>query len=209
MSLMASDSGGGDFKPAPAGVHTGRCYRVIDLGTQSEIYRATGEKKVARKVLIGWELTNEDADGQPVLHDDGKPFVIASRYTLSLHKKAKLRADLEAWRGRQFTDEELRGFDLQKLVGAYCLINVTHSTNNGKVYANVASLTPLPGKMPKPEPVNANQFFNVHEPDMQMFETFSNGIKDKIRACAEWQKGGPVASADGPSNGDDDDNIPF
>lgn len=209
MSLMASDSGGGDFKPAPAGVHTGRCYRVIDLGTQTEIYKQTGEKKVARKVLIGWELFNEDADGNPVLNDDGKPFVIVGRYTLSLHKKAKLRADLAAWRGRAFTDEELRGFDVQKLLGAYCLVNVTHNASNGKVYANVASLTPLPGKLPKPAPVNENQFFNVNEPDMDVFEKLSNGLKDKIKQSAEWQKSGPVASDSGPANGDDDDNIPF
>lgn len=209
MSLMASDSGGGDFKPVPAGVYTGRCYRVIDQGTQTEIYKVTGEKKIARKVLIGWELHNEDADGQPILNDDGKPYMIATRYTLSLHKKAKLRADLEAWRGRAFTDDELRGFDVQRLLGAYCLVNVTHSGKDGKVYANVSSLTPLPGKLPKPEPVNANQFFNVNEPDMAMFETFSNGIKDKIKACAEWQKGGPVANDSGPANGDDDGDIPF
>lgn len=210
MSLMASDSGGGDFKPAPASVYTGRCYRVIDHGTQTEVYRATGEKKIARKVLIGWELFGEDADGQPILNDDGKPFIIGQRYTLSLHKKAKLRADLEAWRGRPFTDEELRGFDVQKLLGAYCLVNVTHSTSNGKTYANVASLTPLPRQMARPEPVNDNQFFNVNEPDMAMFEKFSNGIKDKIKSCAEWQKGGPVASDDGPANGGgDDEDIPF
>ena len=210
MGLMASDSGGGDFKPVPAGVYTGRCYRVIDMGTQTEIYRATGEKKTARKVLIGWEVFGEDSDGMPIQNDDGRPFIIGQRYTLSLHKKAKLRADLEAWRGRQFTDDELRGFDVQKLLGAYCLVNVTHSGKDGKVYANVSSLTPLPRQMPKPDGVNPLQFFNVNEPDMTMFETFSNGIKDKIKACAEWQKGGPVADENGPANGvDEDETIPF
>jgi hypothetical protein len=95
------------------------------------------------------------------------------------------------------------------LLGAYCLVNVTHSGKDGKVYANVSSLTPLPRQMPKPEGVNPLQFFNVNEPDMTMFETFSNGIKDKIKTCAEWQKGGPVADENGPSNGDDDGDIPF
>ena len=81
---------GGNFEPAPAGTHVAICYRVIDLGTQESVYN--GEKKSARKVLISWELPNEEKA-------DGKPFVISATYTWSMHEKSTLRKTLEAWRG--------------------------------------------------------------------------------------------------------------
>ncbi len=34
MGFLASDSGGGDFKRVPPGAYIGRCFSLIDLGTQ-------------------------------------------------------------------------------------------------------------------------------------------------------------------------------
>ena len=34
MAFIASDSGGGNFKRVPAGAFIGRCYRMINIGTQ-------------------------------------------------------------------------------------------------------------------------------------------------------------------------------
>ena len=61
---------------------------------------------------------------------DGKPFLISRRYSLSLHEKSSLRRDLESWRGRAFTQEELRGFDLEVLIGVGCLVSVVHEQRN-------------------------------------------------------------------------------
>jgi len=35
MGFIAKDSGGGDFKRVPPGVYIGRCFSMIDLGTQT------------------------------------------------------------------------------------------------------------------------------------------------------------------------------
>ena len=110
MGLMAKDSGGGDYTPPPQGTHPAVCCAVIDLGTQhSELY-----DKWQQKVLLGWEL---DADPP---RDDGAPHTAWRRFTLSLHQKAGLRAVLEAWRGKNFTGEELAGFDLATVAGKGC-----------------------------------------------------------------------------------------
>ena len=45
MGLIAKKSGGGDFTPVPPGMHLARCYRVIDLGTQSGTYLGVVTKK--------------------------------------------------------------------------------------------------------------------------------------------------------------------
>jgi hypothetical protein len=96
----------------------------------------------------------------------------------------------EAWRGRAFTEDELAGFDLKHLLGVYALINVTHSSKGDKTYSNVAGLSPLPKQMRehRPPPVNENQFFDVTEPDMALFETFSDSLKGTINSCEEWTK---------------------
>ena len=211
MGLIVSASQQSQYKLTPPGNHVGRCYRVIDLGTQ--ITEWQGKKRVSRKVLISWELFGEDEDGNRLQMEDGRPMSISKRYTMSLSEKANLRADLKAWRGRDFTDDELQGFDMAKLLGVYCLVNVTHTQRDGKVYANVDGLTPLPKTMRdhKPIPVNENQFFDVTKPDMELFETFSDGLKTTIKACQEWN---PATPSKVPSKGEEgtaglDDDIPW
>lgn len=191
MGFIAKDSGdGGNFKRVPSGVHIGRCYSLIDLGTQL----SSGQygEKMQHKIRIGWELFGEDDQGQPLtVNIDGKemPLTISKNYTVSLHEKANLRKELAAWRGRDFTDEEAKAFDVSKLVGAYCMVNVTTSESNGKTYSNVAGLTPLPAalKNSKPAPVHENVMFDLDDPDMKVFATFHEKLQETIRRSPEWQ----------------------
>ena len=211
MGFIAADSGGGNFKRVPSGVHIGRCYSLIDLGTQTSNGQF-GEKHQHR-IRVAWELFGEEDDGTPLTVDvDGTmmPMTISKSYTVSLHEKASLRKDLAAWRGRDFTDEEARGFDVRKLVGAYCMVNVTTSETNGKTYSNVAGLTPLPSalKQAKPDPVHKNVIFDLDEPDMNVFATFHEKLQEVIKSSPEWRKkrGHDDASM---SNETIDDDIPW
>ena len=191
MGFIASDSGnGGNFKRVPPGVYIGRCYSIIDLGTQTSNGQY-GEKH-QHKIRVAWELFGEDENGQPLTIDvDGKemPMTISKSYTVSLHEKAGLRKDLSAWRGRDFTDEEAKAFDVSKLIGAYCMVNVTTSENNGKTYSNVGGLTPLPSalKNAKPAPVHGHVLFNLDEPNMAVFATFHEKLQEVIKSSPEWE----------------------
>ena len=185
MGFIARDSGGSDFKRVPPGVHIGRCIGIIDLGTQEVEWQ--GDKKLQHKLMLKWELFGEDENGEPLTIDqDGKqmPLTISKRYTMSLSDKSRLRADLAAWRGRDFTDEELHSFDVSKLAGAYCMVNVTSSETNGKTYSNVANLTPLPAalKNAKPKGVHDIQLFDVDSPDMKVYATFYEKLRETIES---------------------------
>lgn len=190
MGFTAKDNGGGDFKRVPPGVHVGRCYKLVDLGTQEVTWE--GETKLQHKITIYWELHGEEQDGTPLLTDAGEPLTIFSTYTNSIGKKAKLRADLESWRGKPFTDDELKGFDITKLINAYCLVNVVQTTKDGKTYSNVQSLTPLPSAMAKSKPpaVLPNIIFNLDEFDEDVFDTFHDKLKEKINNSMERRGGG-------------------
>lgn len=140
MAIIAKDSGGGEFIPAPAGVHQAVCVDVIDMGLIVEQFPGKPPKKT-HKIRLAWQI--EENMG------DGKPFLVQKRYTLSLHEKANLRHDLEGWRSRPFTDEELAGFDVETVIGANCLLNIVHASKNGTTYANVNAVMPLKKNMPK------------------------------------------------------------
>jgi hypothetical protein len=191
MGFVASDSGGGNFKRVPSGVHIGRCYSLIDLGTQL----SSGQygEKLQHKIRVAWELFGEDEEGKPLTVEfDGKemPMTISKSYTLSLSEKSSLRKDLQSWRGREFTDEEAKGFDISKLIGAYCMVNVTTSETNGKTYSNVANLTPLPTalKASKPAPIHDVVTFDLDNPDWAVFDSFHDKLKDAIKRSPEFAK---------------------
>lgn len=216
MAFIATDSGGGgNFKRVPQGVFIGRCYSLIDLGTQ----HTTGQygDKFQHKIRIGWELFGDDEDGNPLTIDvDGKemPLTINKSYTVSLHEKAGLRRDLAAWRGKDFTDDEAKAFDVSKLLGAFCMINVTTSETNGKTYSNVAGITPLPGalKNAKPAPVHANVVFDLDKPDMKVFATFHEKLQEAIKKSPEWaqfHKKNGSGFEDMPNDFEEESSIPF
>lgn len=130
------------YTPAPEGLWQAVCVDVVDLGIVST---AWGDK---HKVEIRWQLdeVNKETD---------KRFEIRNRYTLSLSDKANLRKHLEMWRGRKFTPEELKGFDLEKLIGANCQLQIIHNlSDEGKTYANVQAIVPVSKKVPKIAPLD-------------------------------------------------------
>lgn len=198
MSLIAKNSGGGDFENVPVGVHVARCYRIVDLGTHEGEWK--GKKTVRRQVSIYWELPN-------ALMSDGRPFSIFKTYTLSLAEKAGLRKDLEAWRGRQFSTQELEGFDLTKVLGHPVMLNIVHVEKDGKTFSNISSMMPLVGGMVPPAGVNPTLLFTMDNFDGEVFEGFPDGLKNKIMASKEYKEmagGGQRSSA--PM---DDSDIPF
>lgn len=147
MAIMATAKGenGTTFQPAPQGVYQAVCVDVVDLGFLESTWQGVTTKK--HKVNVAWQI-NED-------RDDGKPFLVFKRYTLSLHEKAGLRKDLESWLGRKLDRNDEMGFDVEAMVGKNCLLNVTHNRQGDKTYANVASVNPLMKGMPT---MNAREY---------------------------------------------------
>lgn len=212
MIIAKQTSSGSDFKLPPAGSFLARLYRIIDIGTQTTEWM--GKKKMQRKIIAMFELHGEDNDGQPLQTAEGKPLIVSKRYTLSLDEKATLRKDLEAWRGKAFTQEELDGFNLEVLLGKCCMVSVTHSTYDGKEYANIAGISQVPAALKKlGEPVGVNELmiFTLDPFDQDKFNKLSEGMQGVIKKSAEYRNtfepnSAPVSSA--PSELMDDD-IPF
>lgn len=124
-----------DFVLAPAGPHAAICCDVVDLGELEETWN--GQTKIKHKIFISWLI---DEAG-----DDGRPHIVSKRYTLSMHENSNLYADICAWLGMQMTEEQAARCDVEKMIGKTCMMNIVHTTRpNGKTYANVQSIMPLP-----------------------------------------------------------------
>lgn len=142
-----------DFPLPEAGTVQAVCCGVWDIGLQKFSYN--GEEKILHKVVIAWELNQliESPDSEY----NGKPYMLTKTYTVSLAEKANLRHDLESWRGKPFTAEEIaNGFDLEKLYGVNCLLGVSHVESKkeaGKFFANISALLPLAKGMEHIKPV--------------------------------------------------------
>jgi len=219
MSFYVEDNGG-NFERCPPGNHLSRCYRIIDLGTQKSEY--LGQVKYLHKISMFWEVHAMDDNGSPILMNDGRPYGIFKNYTLSWSEKANLRLDLQSWRGKPFSQDELRRFDLKNILNAWCMLNVIEKPGKeNRVFSNIAGISPVPSVVKQaglPAPVNKNEVFKIDEADMEMFNSFSENLKTKISASPEWQKlhgktPAPAPQQNAPAKPafgeDDDDDIPF
>jgi hypothetical protein len=123
----------------PEGLQPAVCCDVVDLGLVDTPW---GQK---HKVEIRWQLEDPMESQLGLVRP-----IVRQRFTNSLHEKAVLRGMLETWRGRKFTKDELSGFDLEKLLGVSCQLQIIHRpTSDGQTFANVNAVIPLGKGMPK------------------------------------------------------------
>lgn len=210
MGLKVSENGGGSNIPLlPEGSYAAVCYMLVDIGLQ----RSERFGNSSRKVIIGWEIADEyvEVDGEK------KPRVFSARYTASLNEKAILRRDLAAWRGREFTEAELSEFNLCNIIGAPCLIQIIHKeANNGKVYANLASIMKLPKGMPAPRGTLEPVIYDIDESPLSDVDKLPEWIAKTVKGSESYQqrlmsdKGAAVDNSDFAEVDDyDESELPF
>lgn len=144
--------GGQEFERMVPGAKQAVCSHFVDLGMQASPW---GDKP---RVALCFEFIEKMTDGNP--------FVVVKEYFPSLGESATLRADLESWRGRPFTNAELGkdvngdddpnlpGFDLESIVGANTLATIVDKKKKTKegYYNAINSLSPLMANMQKIAP---------------------------------------------------------
>lgn len=171
----------------PAGNYIGRCYQMIHIGTVQETYM--GEPKQFNKVRIGWELPTE----RKVFKEENgeQPYVISKEFTLSMNEKSNLRKMLASWRGKDFGEDEAKKFDITKLLGVACMINIIHkpkASDPTTVYEHIASITPVPKGMKAPDQENRNVVLSYELFDWDIFNSLPDFLKDKIKSSIEFSK---------------------
>ena len=211
MDIVVTAAATSNREAIPADTYVGRCVEMIQIGTLTKTFE--GKQKEVPTVRLSWELPDYKVEY------DGKeePAMIGEEFTLSLHEKAGLRKVLKSWRGRDFTDAELKGFSMKNLLGAPCMLSVAHATKGDKTYANVATVSKLMAKMVCPDQVNTSRILAYGEDfDWAVFDALPNWIKDKMKTTPEFIKqaaGRKLSTAPTPANATttepDDNDLPF
>lgn len=135
---------GVEFTPHPEGMFAMTCVDCINLGDRLKSFKGTNPY-LASTVMLVFQ------SGE--VNEAGRPHEVSKEFTVSMGKKANLRAFLGSWRGKSYTDEQAReGVELHKRVGRSALVSVEHKTSptSGRTYANIASISPLPKEMSAP-----------------------------------------------------------
>jgi len=121
MGIVARDNGG-EYEPIPIGMTRALCINVFDIGFQKGYQGGPP----THKVVVLWEI-------ESISKTSGKHFTITKIYTLSISDKSTLGVDLVSWRGKAFTDEERKGFDLDKIKTKACQLNIVPQGEKVKV----------------------------------------------------------------------------
>jgi len=182
--MIEASSNSSDFKPVDAGTYVARCYSMVHIGTIEQEYM--GEIKEQNKIRISWELPTElkvfkEEKGE-------QPQSVSKEFTLSMHEKANLRKSLESWRGKGFSEEEAKKFDVTKLLGKPCMLSVIHKVSKqGKTYAEISSVSTLPKGMTCPDQINPAFEFTFTPYDHEKFLSLPDWLRDKIKLSKEYR----------------------
>jgi hypothetical protein len=212
MSLFVSAASGGSFeprKPIEAGAYAAVCDMVVDLGVQPS---PGGQFAPKRTVVLRFQIPEIRVEITKEGETKSLPAVISRTVGLSLNEKSTLYALLTSWRGKAFTPEELKKFDLGKIAGKPAFINVTHSVKGDRTYANLTSIMPLPKAIPAPAMEGEALVYSTDAPDPAIFLQLPTWMQDKIAARivdAPKPAPKPAAAPAVPASDFADDDLAF
>lgn len=159
-----------------------RIAQVIDLGIQprekwcttTNSYIVDTEKAPAQKVMVTYEFLTEfckDAEGN---FDETKPRWLSEELFLF-----PLDVDLatSTKRYKALDPQEKVEGDWTLLVGAPCTVTIAHK-KSGK--AKIGTVTPAMKGVPYPELKNDPKVFTIAEPNLEVYGSLPDWVKDKI-----------------------------
>ena len=147
-----------EFERPEAGTYGARCIHIVDLGTHDKEWQGKVSKR--HQVLLVFEIDSE-MEGKYDEQYKGKRFVVNWKGTLSIGENAHLRRHLESWRGKKFTKEEAKGFDLKNILDKPCVLSLVESEWKDKTYINIETISPPMKGMKIPDAENDLVFFPI------------------------------------------------
>lgn len=216
MPVPSHDTGkGGDFKLLPAGIHAACCDQVISVGLQNITW--AGKAKVQPKVFLRFEVPQERLEYEKDGQNFNRPMSIGVMLTNSLSEKATLRKFLESWRGREFSGDELKNFDLMQVLGKPCMLTVEHNEGTDKTYANIKAISRFfpeivvaGNRVPVKEPV-AEMPLLAYDPDHEpaAYDKLPDWLRKKVDERVHPEAAATPAAPETAADDFKDSDIPF
>lgn len=157
------------------------CIGIADIGTHTREGYQGAPSRDKREVCLSFAIPSETVtiDGEDL------PRTISKIYTASLDERARLRQDLEAWRDKDFTEAELKGFELGKVNGVPCRLSIEHTANGN---AKIAKVRAPKAKTQVPDSLTPWNFSFEDYKGEDLPEGMPNWISEEIRSAKEYAK---------------------
>lgn len=169
------------------GTYPGRLVQIIDLGLQAQRPYKGQDKPPANEIMLTYELVDEfmiDKEGNVV---EDKPRWISE--TLPFYGLYADKAKSTQRYNALDPNGDAKG-DFSKLIDTPVNVTVVNNPgNNGKVYDNVATLSSMRARDSAacPPLVNAPKVFDLDNPDLEVFNSLPEWIRNKIKENLNYE----------------------
>ena len=191
MSLNVKDTGGVKRDLPEAGNHPAICVGVIEMGS----YLSRDKKEYIPKVMFMFELLDEPYEWKDQTTGEVREGrVLASvEYAKFFSTNAGLRKNLESWRGRAFTTEELEGFFLGNVIGKKCNVNIIHKVSRlGNPYMKISQLAKYRSdpRFDSLQSIRDEIVLSLEPGEFKqvLFDALPNTMRENIKGTPEYKK---------------------
>ena len=155
------------------------CVYSIDIGEQ--LHKYTDKSSYQHDVVIGFELSGVSYEE----NGEKKPYDLSKTYNASKYPTSAFRKMVNAWNGREMSQEEADQFDTNDVVGRTAMVNVVLKENG---YNDIQSVMQVPPGLPEPVATMPFIRFDMEPWDQQAFEALPEWAQNRIKKSTQYQK---------------------
>ena len=157
------------------GTYQGRLIGIAELGLQETTYKE--EKKIQKQVSFLFNVYK---------NNNSKPVVLGKTYTMSMRENSNLRKAIMAIRGKDFTKEELKDWDLVQLLNKPCLITVGLYEKKGFKSLSITQVSMSMKDSQTPEATQEKIYFDMDNTDTwESFARMPKWLQIKINLISQ------------------------
>lgn len=163
------------------GTHMARVVGLIDLGHQPA-WEWQGETiKDQFKITFTYEFPNS-------LMEDGRPHWVSEDVNVNDFEGEGISSTMmKRVRAIDNENDTQNGQDLSKLLGKPCMVTIDY---NAKGYPKIKGVSGVPMGMSVPDLNGLSMSFDMDSPDLDVYATFSDFVKDKISKALNFESSG-------------------
>ncbi len=177
-------NGGGNKVPQAniePGTYPARLVQILDLGLQAQRPYQGKDKPPAQEIMLTYELVDTF-----MLDENGEELTDKPRWISETLPFYGLFADKAKSTQRYNAIDPTGEFDgdFTKAIGQPINVTVVNNAVGDKVYDNIATISAMrPRDADKcPELVNPSKLFDLDNPDLEVFNSLPEWLRDKIKA---------------------------
>lgn len=192
MTLNANNvprTGGKSAPPIDPGTYPSRLAQVIDLGLQPQSYQGE-EKPPKNEILTTYELTDEfmkDEEGNDI---EDQPRWIGETFALNSLNSDKAKSTIRYY---ALDPNAKYDGDWSKLIETPASVTIVQNEgkgkNKGKTFNNIAGVATMRARDAQnlPDLKNPPKYFDMDNPDLDVFNSLPDWVKDKIKGALNFE----------------------